>query len=110
MAVVEIPVWREAPFIRLIVPFIAGILVEHYFPIKVIAWWMVISFSIFTLAFFLFLTSANQLRFRWIPGLFVHLLIFSSAACISFHHDIRNQPLWIGHFDKHGSWMIARID
>jgi len=105
-----IPVWKHAPFIRLILPLIAGIIMQWYFQVSVqVIAAALISFSISFLLFFLLPVS---LRFKLQPlqGLIINLLLLSFGLLITWHKDIRHSNDWYGNYYKEDSYLVVRID
>ena len=105
-----IPVWKKAPFIRLLLPLVAGIILQWYvqFPAVVIIT-AIISFSV---SFCLFLLLPVAVRFKWqaLQGFIIHLLIISFGLLLTWQKDIRHNNNWYGNYYKDSSFLIVRID
>jgi len=105
-----IPVWKQAPFIRLLLPLIAGIMLQWYLqmslPVIVTA---LISFSI---AFGLFLLLPIALRFKLqaVQGLIIQLLFIALGALLTRQQDTRHDKNWYGNFYQDDSYLVVRID
>jgi competence protein ComEC len=77
------PIWKEVPFLRLLIPLISGILVQWYFKwsffvgcyVGIIALVLLISFS--------YKNIATQFKSYWLNGIFINCLVFSVALMIS---------------------------
>ncbi len=104
-----IPVWKEAPFIRLLIPFIAGILIQWYFNWP---WHIGCYGGIVTL---LFLSSfsikdiSSRFRGYWIYGILLNSLIFFAGLSITFFKDGSNTPFWITRVYTDSATVIARL-
>jgi competence protein ComEC len=104
------PVWKKAPFIRLLLPLIAGIILQWYvqIPVPVIAG-ALISFSI---AFLLFLLLPIALRFKlqFLQGFIIHLLLIGFGLLLTWQKDNRHNNNWYGNYYKDSSYLIVRIN
>jgi len=82
-----LPFWKEAPFIRLLVPFLVGIVLEQQVQIDIDIIWI----SILILSFFLFFINSFSLfatyRFNWIRGVMIHLILIASGFLIAQEND-----------------------
>jgi competence protein ComEC len=80
MSKFHIPFWKDAPFIRIIIPFIAGIAISYYadinekisFAFSLVSVTALICYSCFKIEW--------KFRFRYLSGLFLNMLILSTGA------------------------------
>lgn len=86
--------WREIPFIRLLIAFIAGILLSIHFNYKIPGVWVVA-------ASLLLLLAAKQLRglyrYRWLFGVGLNLLLLLWGYLTTWHHNELNSAF---HFSR----------
>lgn len=76
----------ELPFVRLLIPLIAGIIFTYLYPSKLIAdTWVFISFILFfsQLIFILFYKRYKLYKVSWYAGIMIHALIFITGAGIT---------------------------
>lgn len=83
MAVLFIPLWKEAPFVRILLPFIAGIIVVNYIPISPSITGAGILFSLMALLFFSSVKLSVQFKYQWFNGIALHALLFFFGALIT---------------------------
>jgi competence protein ComEC len=104
-----IPIWKKAPFIRLLLPLIAGIVLQWYSQISIVV--IVTAFIAFGMAFLLFLLLPVAFRFKMqaIQGLIIQLLLIASGAGLTWQKDIRNHNKWYGNIYKEGNYLVVRI-
>jgi competence protein ComEC len=105
-----IPVWKNAPFIRLLLPLIAGIILQWYFQIAltvIIA--ALISFSI-SFLLFLLLPIAWRFTLKTLQGLIIQLVFISLGSLLSWQKDIRHNDNWYGNYYRDGSYLVVRIN
>ena len=105
----RIPIWKTAPFSRLILPFITGIILQWYrqYNISIV----LISVSCFSIAFFLFylLPLKTRYRFQSLQGVLLFLIMLVFAMFITWQKDIRHHYDWFGH-QYNDSRLIVKIN
>ena len=105
-----IPVWKSSPFLRLLPPFIAGILLHWYthpsFQLEILS----AAFSIALFFSFRFLPLAFRFRFQWLHGIALNLVIFCAGAMLNYQKDIRNDSGWFGRRYNDSTLIIAKIN
>lgn len=90
--------WKQAPFLRLVIPLIAGIIIEWYTQLPVqLAW---ISFITCIAALFVFNLRISFLhyKFSWVNGIFVNILFLSIGLSTVYYKDISHQQQWMNHY------------
>lgn len=99
----SVPVWKQAPFIRIIIPFIVGIILSWYLPVTsfVIIGVLVSSFIL------LLISSLASLQVKYyygyLQGLLLYFLLMGTGASVLYHYKATNDFHWIGHqkIDQH---------
>ena len=105
-----IPIWKKAPFIRLLLPLVVGILLQWYLKIPVAAVIVgAISFSIAYLLFFLFPT-AIQFKLQSLQAVILNLLIVSVGLCITWQKDVQHSNHWFGQYYQDSDYLLVRIN
>jgi competence protein ComEC len=102
-------IWKRAPFLRLLSPFIAGIIFQFYMHA---AGYTLIFFAIaavFFLFVFSFLSQAIRFRFKFMQGMLLSLLLLLLGSFVTLHNDVRNQDNWYGHFTVGKTLIVATI-
>ncbi|MBK8522051.1 MAG: ComEC family competence protein [Chitinophagaceae bacterium] len=105
-----IPIWKKAPFIRMLLPLIAGIVLQWYLQIPL--HFIVTAFISFGIAFLLFLLLPIALRFKIQPlqGFIIQLFFVALGAWLTCQKDVRRNDNWYGNYYKEGSYLVVRID
>jgi competence protein ComEC len=104
-----IPFWKSSPFVRILIPFTAGIAAQWYLnmplPVTLIAGFCFIVF------FFLLRFLSDRLRYKFasLQGMLLHLIIFCIGTFITWHNDIRNDQWWFGNYYTDSTALIIRI-
>lgn len=105
-----IPIYKTAPVIRLLVPFIAGILLQWYLQIglPVIA----VAGCSFMAAYLLFYLLPLSLRFKLIAlqGILLNAVFFSGGLLATWNKDVRHAENWYGHFYNDSSYIIVKLN
>jgi len=105
-----IPVWKSSPFIRLLLPLVAGVMLQWYLQIPILI--IVTSLISFSISFLLFLLLPIALRFKLklLQGFILQLLLISFGLFITWQKDIRHDRNWYGNYYKDGSYLVVRIN
>ncbi|MES2849749.1 MAG: ComEC/Rec2 family competence protein [Bacteroidota bacterium] len=105
----DIPIWKKAPTIRLLIPFTIGILIQWYLQLPIL--FAIIAVSCFTVAFFLFsfLPIAEKFKLSFVQGLLLQLILVVFGMLITWNKDVRHQNNWYGNYYKEGDLIIATI-
>jgi competence protein ComEC len=101
--------WKKAPFLRLVIPFIIGIL-SWYFHQDIISGWIIFCSGICSLLLLKLTNSFFQFRYGWIKGLFFNVLLFSLGNLIVSYHDSSNDKHSLECIYKKGDIIIATIE
>jgi len=106
----SIPLWKEAPFLRLFIPFAIGILLQWNFSpgIRWIAWVLVS----FVAALLIQSFSSLSFRFRHsiLTGLLLNGILLIAGIMITHYNYLPNRSNWIGHHYKDSMVIIARLE
>ena len=105
-----IPIWKTAPFLRLLLPLIAGIMLQWYFQIPVTV--IITALVCFTIAFLLFLLLPVAFRFKLqaLQGFIIQLLFIGLGLLLTWQKDIRHNENWYGNYYQEGSYLVVRIE
>jgi competence protein ComEC len=106
----QIPFWKTAPLVRLLVPLILGILLQWYLQFNF--YFILLCLGCYTTAFFLlyFFSNASSYYLRKIQGVLFHLFIAAIGLLITWQNDSRHQGSWYGHFYQDSSLLLVKIN
>lgn len=104
-----VPVWRKLPFLRILIAFIAGILLQWQLQWVLHTWCIALVTSIVLFVALLFLPLFARFRLGWIHGLSINGIFISIAAILTYSNDVRNDPCWIGHSPIVSSAFIVTL-
>ncbi len=102
--------WKTAPFLRLLLPVIAGIMLQYYFlfslnEISISAISLLSLFILFTL-----LPLAYRFKLISLQGIVITLFMITTGALITWHHNVRNNNLWYGKYYDTASYVLAVVN
>ena len=102
-----VPIWKHAPFIRLLIPLLLGIILQWYFPLPV---QYVCIIACLSLMFFL-LTQClrGYLLFlhKWIYGITLMMMVLLFGITITHFKNITHQQNWFGHLYNDRTVVVA---
>ncbi len=106
----KIHIWKNAPFLRLLLPVIAGIILQYYFLFSLST---IVATSIcLVVLFILFRFLPIAYRFKWssVQGIIINVLMVLAGTFITWHIDVRNSSAWYGHRYDSASYILAVIN
>ncbi|HMJ46228.1 MAG TPA: ComEC/Rec2 family competence protein [Ferruginibacter sp.] len=105
----RIPPWKTAPFFRLLLPLITGILLQWHIHFNLS--YIVICITCFSVTAFIiyFLPVGARYKVRHVTGIFIHCIIASFAMLITWFNDPRHQSAWYGRYDN-TRFFIIRVN
>jgi competence protein ComEC len=105
-----VPIWKEAPFVRVFVPFALGIITQHYSGNAAWVSWILLSVSAAGIGAFSLLPLRKQFLNYTIQGIFINLLLFASGAVITLFKNPFRQKDLIDNFKTDTSTVVAVIN
>ncbi|MBS1752160.1 MAG: ComEC/Rec2 family competence protein [Bacteroidetes bacterium] len=110
MLLPAIPVWKQAPFLRVLLPLSGGILLQWYYPFSL----SLIYNAIFATAVFIavsyLLKGYLLFRYKWIWGVWLTLASIILGAWITQGKNIQHRKEWFGHYYNHKTSVIAVLE
>ena len=104
------PVWKTAPFIRLLLPLIIGIVLQWYLQFS----FLLIAFTLISFGFSFALSGLLPLviKFSWtsLQGLLLFLILICTGALLTWQKDIRHHQEWFGNHFREGDLLIVRLN
>ena len=110
MLIPAIYFWKKAPFIRLLVSFIAGIIIEWNFQIAVSVWWSLLGGCVAASIFFFYIPLSNRYKLGFFNGLSLLISFISIGGLLAWHNDVRNSENWAGRCYKETDYLIVTLD
>jgi len=101
--------WRSAPFIRLIIPLTAGIVLAAHVDLSLTKIFISGVIAISILFFFRFISSSHKYQFRWLNGLSVNMLVVCMGAALMYFQNIEHNNKWIGHYAGDAKYISVTL-
>ena len=102
--------WKQAPFIKIVLAFIAGIIIQWRFQINITTWYPLLAAAFLLLSSFFFIPFFQRYRYSFVNGLLVFLLFSCLGAILTWKKDIRNNDQWMGHQYSVNDAIVLTID
>jgi competence protein ComEC len=89
-------IWKSFPFLRILLPLIAGIIIQFHFQLNNV---IISTFSCLGLSLMLlmrFASSAKLYSYSWIRGVGLNLVFFSAGCLLTNYKDLSKSSNWVG--------------
>ena len=105
-----IPVWKQAPFLRLLLPLSGGILLQWYysFPLPLLYSAALVTAVLFAAAGLL--KGYRLFRYKWILGVLLTFAVAVLGAWITHEKNITHHKKWFGHSYLPGLSVMAVLE
>ena len=104
------PIWKESPFIRLIIPLIAGITYQWYWPSPIHFMWLLFAFSTVVRWLLYAQPLSRQYRAQWLNGACLHATLFATGGLVLFYGDIQHLKTSITRQNTAGKAILVTIE
>jgi len=106
----RIPIWKQAPLLRIVVSMTIGIIFHYYFEFSLMT--VVLNLLINSVSFFLFykLPLHYRYRFQRFQTAFLIVMMILFGMLLTRHQDLRNSnSFFLNHYQK-GDELLLRIE
>lgn len=107
MSFKPVPIWKEAPFLRLIVPLALGIITQWYLQVPINVSSIALITSIVLYLLLQFNKSSIQFKLYWLNGIILNSILFAVGMLLVYFHDISHNQKWINNYYKNGNTVVA---
>ena len=104
------PVWKTAPFVRLLLPLITGIIIQWYLPVPFMQIVVALCAFLASCVIFGFLPIALKFKGELWRGLIVNALWVCIGLFICWQKDIRKNQNWFGKYYHDSDYLVVRIN
>ncbi len=104
-----LPVWKKAPFIRLLLPLIIGIIFQWHFQLPVQIAWAFLILSILLLFFSFLFSYFSRYKFAFINGIGITIIFLALGSLLAWYKDIRHSTEWYARHYKQGEFVMAAL-
>src|SRR4051812_33556439 len=88
--------WKTVPFFRILLPLIAGIIVQFYLQVNPFIFMVLFALGLIMILLTRLLSSSKLYVFRWIAGGGMNVIFFALGCSLVYHKDITNNSDWVG--------------
>ncbi|MBA4168401.1 MAG: ComEC/Rec2 family competence protein [Chitinophagaceae bacterium] len=110
MGLLFIPVWKEAPFIRLVIPFIAGILLEFFVKINPAIYRLTLFCCISTTITVTYFKLSVQFKYVIIYGACVNILFICMGGLITHYNDTSDKANLVEELCRRPATIIVSLE
>jgi competence protein ComEC len=109
MPATKAKLWHYAPFLRLLVPLMAGIIIQWYLPFS-FSFLVITGFLSFAfIGLYFFLPDKRKFQFNSLNGLLMNLILLIMGALLVWVKDIRHNKDWLGTKITGKEYLIVRL-
>lgn len=106
----EIYFWKKAPFIRLLLALMIGIVVQWFCQLMPIVWYIMFAGALLILISFFYFPLFTRYRLGFLNGLATLLPFMAIGALLVWHYDIRHTKNWFGNHIKDNITFIVTLE
>jgi len=111
MSLPVIHIWKKAPFIRFLLPLIAGIILQWTFQIQPGVLWITLSMSALITVTFFFIPYFERYKLSALSGMAVTALFISVGGSLAWYKNIKHDQDWFGkNYDNESSLVVTLLE
>ena len=100
---------KQIPALRLLLPLVVGILLQHHFNLSFIAMAASLLFAGVLLLSIALLSGYKKYSYGWLKGVAITLLFIGLGGCLSFTKNICNRSAWVGNYFEKETTVIVTL-
>src|SRR6478609_4028515 len=109
MSLPVIHIWKKAPFIRFLLPLIAGIILQWNLQIEPGILWITLGISVIATVLFFFIPFFERYKLSALSGLAITVLFIALGGLLSWYKNIQHDKNWFGKKYKYENILIATL-
>ena len=109
MSLPVIHVWKKAPFIRFLLPLIAGIVLQWNLQIEPGILWITLAISAIATILFFFIPFFERYKLSALSGLAITVLFIAIGGLLSWYKNIQHDKNWFGKKYKNENALIVTL-
>jgi competence protein ComEC len=109
MSLPLIHIWKKAPFIRFLLPLIAGIILQWHFQIQPEVLWITLCMSFITTVTFFFIPFFERYKLSALSGIAATVLFIALGGLLSWYKNIQHDQDWFGKNYNTESSLVVRL-
>lgn len=109
MQATTVAIWKRAPFIRLIVPLMTGIILHRHLQFPLLYTVLFFISSSLLLGFTLLKQNFSGFKFSLLNGTAIFTSVFFLGTLLVWRQDVRHRSTWVGHHYKDSSFVLVTL-
>jgi len=109
MSLPVIHVWKKAPFIRFLLPLIAGIVLQWHLQISPGVLWLLLCISSITTITFFLIPFFKRYKLSALSGIAAIILFIAMGGLLSWYKNIQHDKNWFGKKYKNENALIVTL-
>lgn len=109
MSAPVIHIWKNAPFIRFLIPLMTGIILQWHLQFPLIGLWIVCGVTITILLSFFLLSFFERYKLSAINGIAITVLFISVGGLLAWYKDIRHDENWFGRLYRNEISLVLTL-
>lgn len=110
MPIQEIYFWKKAPFVRMLISLMTGIIMQWFWQLPPAVWHLLLAGCLLTVISFFYFPLFKRYRFGFLNGIAILLPFIAIGALLVWQHDIRHSKNWVGHQQKENSSFVVTLE
>lgn len=106
----EIYFWKKAPFIRLLISLMPGIIIQWFWQLHPIIWLFIFAGALLIVISFFYFPLFKRYRLGILNGIAILLPFTAIGALLVVHHDIRRSENWVGHYSTESHALLVTLE
>ncbi len=102
-------IWKKAPFVRFLLPLIAGIILQWHLQLIVQILWFALILSALLLLLSFSLSYFSSYKLAIINGIAVTIIFLALGSLLAWYQDIRHNSEWYGNHYNTGDLVIGTL-
>ena len=91
-----LPLYKKAPFIRLLLPLILGIFLQYYLQFLPAVIYIIGGSAVMAVVLFSLLSLSLRHKFEFVQGILLQVVFISLGAFLTYIKDVKNNDDWVG--------------
>ena len=111
MSLPVIHIWKKAPFVRFLLPLMAGIVLQWHLQIQPGVLWIVLFLSSVITVLFFFIPFFKRYKLSALSGLAVTVLFITLGGLLSWYKNIQHDQDWFGqNYSKENILVVTMLE
>ena len=101
-------IWRKAPFIRIFIALVSGILIQWHLQLRATAWFSILLVCAGLSVLLFYIPLVTRYRLGYFNGALLLICFAAFGAVLTWKNDIRNSDGWLGrHYDSAAAVVVT---